>query len=51
MAKRITPHEDAEDLLGKIVSVAELKRLRKYAQFHDSIDALKLIDQILKRAA
>lgn len=33
----------------RTITVAELEQLRKYAQFHDSMDALKLIDEILAR--
>lgn len=32
-----------------VIERAELMRLRDYAQWRDSIDALKLIDQILAR--
>lgn len=31
------------------ISEKELEQLRKYAQFHDSMDALRLIDKILRR--
>lgn len=32
-----------------LVEIADLMRLREYAQWRDSIDALKLIDEILAR--
>lgn len=31
------------------VTKRELERLREYAQWRDSIDALKLIDELLRR--